>query len=433
VHSALGVWALLRATRTRGQEQWYAPNRLSELRRARLRRLVEAAARTPYYQEVFRKASVTASDLADEPSLTRLPLLEKPALQERGSELLSRRSAESVTIATSGSTGLPLRITRSIEDQAEVSAVWARIFRAYGRRPFDRQVNIGSGRSVARKGPAAVLRKLGLLQVHQLSSFDPIEHQLEVLRRVKPQLLSAYGIGLELIAEAVVAAGIRDIRPRIVYTSGTTLSPRGKALAQEAFGVRPLDVYAANEVGPIGWECPKEPGGLHLNDDVQITEFVDEQGRAVPPGEVGQVVVTQLLCLMQPLLRYRIGDLASLRSDPCTCGRGMRLMTPVLGRTLHTIRAPDGRTLNTVVVSAIMGPIPGIRRYQVRQTGPRELLVLVMPGSDWSPATEEAIRRGFGERLGDSFTCQVQNVEDIELAPSGKFQTIIPLGPATRA
>jgi phenylacetate-CoA ligase len=212
-----------------------------------------------------------------------------------------------------------------------------------------------------------------------------------------------------------------------VYTSGTSLSPRGKDLAQEAFGIRPLDVYAANEVGPIGWECPVQPGGLHLNDDVQITEFVDDQGRPVPPGEVGQVVVTQLLCVSQPLIRYRIGDLARMGTDPCPCGRGLRLMSPVLGRTQHTIRAPDGRALNTVVVSAIMGPIPGIKRYQIRQTAPRDLLVLAMPAGEWSSTTEEAIRRGFRERLGDAFSYEVRKVEEIQLAPTGKFQTIIPL------
>ena len=75
-----------------------------------------------------------------------------------------------------------------------------------------------------------MLRKLGLLQVHQLSSFDSMEHQLDVLRRVKPQLLSAYGIGLELVSEAVVAAGIDEIRSRVVYTSGTALSQRGREL-----------------------------------------------------------------------------------------------------------------------------------------------------------------------------------------------------------
>jgi phenylacetate-CoA ligase len=428
VGSALGVWVLLQNARSRGQEQWFPPNRLAELRGTRLRRLALAAATSRHYREVFAAAGVSAADLDRDEALTRLPVLEKATLQQGGPALLARKqSKNTVTISTSGSTGQPLQIIRSVDDQAQVSALWARIFRAYGRRPFDRQVNIGSGRSVARKGPAAVLRRLGLLQVHQLSSFDSIEHQLETLRRVKPQLVSAYGIGLELISEAVVAAGLRDIRPRIVYTSGTALSQRGRALAEEAFGVRPFDVYAANEVGPIGWECPLEPEALHLNDDVQITEILDEQDNPAAPGEVGQVVVTQLLCLSQPLIRYRIGDLACLRPGLCRCGRSLRLMSPVLGRTQHTIRAPDGRTLNTVVVSAIMSSIPEIKRYQLRQTGPRDILVLVMPGKAWSSAIENTIERGFRDRLGDAFRYDVRVVEDIRLAPSGKFQTIIPL------
>jgi len=234
---------------------------LAELRRDRLRRLLLTAAQAPYYREVF-KAGVGPSDLSRDEVLQLLPILEKATLQQRGADLLTRTiSQDTVTITTSGSTGQPLRIQRSPEDQAQVSASWARIFRAYGRRTFDRQVNIGSGRSVARKGPAALLRKLGLLQVHQLSSFDPMEHQLNVLRRVKPQLLSAYGIGLELISEAVVAAGIDDIRPRVVYTSGTGLSQRGRELAEQAFGRRRSTCTRPMRWGPSpgNARCRPEP------------------------------------------------------------------------------------------------------------------------------------------------------------------------------
>jgi hypothetical protein len=102
-------------------------------------------------------------------------------------------------------------------------------------------------------------------------------------------------------------------------------------------------------------------------------------------------------------------------------------MSPVLGRTQHTIRAPDGRSLNTVVVSAIMGSIPEIRRYQVRQTGARDLLVLIIPCERWSPGVEDAIHRGFQERLGDAFRYDILTVDELRLAPSGKFQTIVPL------
>jgi len=169
------------------------------------------------------------------------------------------------------------------------------------------------------------------------------------------------------------------------------------------------------------------PGALHLNDDLEIIELLDQDGHPAAAGEVGQVVVTQLLCSTQPLLRYRIGDLARLRTEMCSCRRGLRLMSPVLGRTQHTIRAPDGRTLKTVVISAIMGAIPEVHRYQVRQTGTRDLLVLIIPGTGWSPLVEDAIHRGLQERIGDAFRFDILLVDDIRLAPSGKFQTIIPL------
>jgi phenylacetate-coenzyme A ligase PaaK-like adenylate-forming protein len=67
------------------------------------------------------------------------------------------------SVNTSGSTGIPLQLKRNQRDQAEISALWARTFAAYGRRTRDRQVNIGSGRAVAKKGPVVKLRQLGIL------------------------------------------------------------------------------------------------------------------------------------------------------------------------------------------------------------------------------------------------------------------------------
>jgi phenylacetate-coenzyme A ligase PaaK-like adenylate-forming protein len=105
-------------------------------------------------------------------------------------------------------------------------------------------------------------------------------------------------------------------------------------------------------------------------------------------------------------------------------------MSPVSGRSQHTMRSPDGRILNSLVVSAILGTIPEIKRYQVRQTGPRDLLILIIPGSGWSPASEEAIHRGFQERLGNAFRYDLLAVDEIRLAPSRKFQTVIPQTPS---
>jgi hypothetical protein len=73
------------------------------------------------------------------------------------------------------------------------------------------------------------------------------------------------------------------------------------------------------------------PGGtrvLHLNDDVQIVEILNDRDRPVADGEVGQVVVTQLCCLGQPLLRYRLGDFAAKVPGCAVVGGGWRGSPP---------------------------------------------------------------------------------------------------------
>ena len=425
--SAKSLIHLLAASRRRNREQWLAPEQVAERRGGRLRRLARWAARTTHYGGIFAGLGLDPAALT-ETSLQQLPLLDKPTLQAANPRDLVTEPLDTLSpVATSGSTGLPLRVFRSARDQAEVSAVWNRALHAFGHGPFDSQVNVNTGRAVARSGPVVFLRKTGVLpRIRNVSSFDPVDRQLETLRRVKPHTFSAYAMSLELIAERMLELGITDVRPRVIFSAAMSLSDRGRDLAERAFGVRPLDVYVTAELGPVGWECPVRRGVLHLNDDVQIVEILDEEGRPVAPGEVGEVVVTQLHCLAQPLVRYRIGDFAARLPDRCECGRGLALLSRVQGRTRHVVRLPGGRVLYGIMVARLLAPFPEIRRWQLRQTGPAELRLLVVPSQGWEPETGRTIGRELEEKLGPGLRFTVDPVTDIPLAPSGKFQSIVP-------
>jgi phenylacetate-CoA ligase len=389
--------------------------------------LAQRAWKIPYYRNAFHSAGLSPDDFSSESVLAQLPFLTKKILQDDFAGPLSGVSG-GFTVVTSGSTGEPHRVFRTDRDQAEISATWDRLFAAFGRRRWDRQVNIGSGRPVARQGPVAWLRRLGVLPpLHQLSSFDPAAHQIAVLRRVQPQMISAYAVALEDLSEAVLQAGVEDVRPRVVYTSAMGLSDRCRELCHSAFGVRPLDVYATVELGPVAWECPQRPGVLHLNDDVQIVEIVDSAGEPVAEGDLGEIVITQLTSFAQPLIRYRIGDLGRRLAGPCSCGRGLGLMGPVAGRTKHTIRTGDGRVLNSAVVGSCISPFPQVRRWQAHQVGPDALRVLVAPAHEWEDSILEAVHTSLKAKLGESLTLEVLLVSEIPVAPNGKIQTIIPL------
>lgn len=429
VPSAAQFVTLLAATRARRREQWLSPAELKELRGCRLRRLARAAVKTAHYGRLFREAGLEPEHLTDEQQLIRLPVLEKATLhsaEENG--LLAEPVERLFPVTTSGSTGQPLRVLRSVRDQAEVSALWARVLHAFGHGFFDSQVNISTGRAVARKGPVALLRRLGVLpEIRHVSSFERVDRQVEILREHRPHTLSSYAISLEMIAEAVIEHGIRDIRPKVVFSAAMPLSDRGRAMAEAAFGVAPFDVYVAAELGTIGWECPDGRGALHLNDDMQIVEILDDRDRPVADGDTGQVVVTQLCCLAQPLLRYRLGDLAARIPGRCGCGRGLARLSPVQGRTRHVIRTPDGRVLYGMMVSTVVKPFPEVRRWQLRQTASDALRLLVVPSPTWRPEAAEEIARHCRDKFGPGLRFEVVPVEDIPLAPTGKLQTIVPL------
>ena len=426
--SAAALVTLPLAIRARLRDQWLSADEIRARRVARLRRLATAAVATRYWSEVFDGAGIRPETLEDQGEFERLPILEKATIKAQVTQMLTQPPDGLFRMDSSGSTGRPVIVYRSEREQAEVSALHARIHATYGRRLLDRQVSIGSGKAAAPKGPVAMLRRAGLLPaMHRFSSFDPLDRQIDVLRRIQPDVLSGYSVAIEALAEAVIADGGLEVRPRLVYTGSMTTSERGRRLAREAFGVRPLDVYATMETGPLAWECPDSPGDYHLNDDVQLLEIVDDRGRRVPDGKTGEVVITPLTCLSNPLFRYRIGDLAARRTHQCCCGRGLALLSPIAGRSNEAIRTADGRVLNTALLGACFSTHEDIRRWQARQLAPDALRIHVVVHPRWNDQSRDAALAMMRRYLGDALRYELMVVEDIPLAPNGKFQMIVPL------
>jgi phenylacetate-CoA ligase len=104
---------------------------------------------------------------------------------------------------------------------------------------------------------------------------------------------------------------------------------------EELLGLRALDIYGLSEViGPgVAAECLEAADGLHVNEDHFLVEAVDpETGAPVSEGSAGELVFSTVTREALPLLRYRTGDVASLRHGTCVCGRTLVKMSKVAGR-----------------------------------------------------------------------------------------------------
>jgi phenylacetate-CoA ligase len=141
-----------------------------------------------------------------------------------------------------------------------------------------------------------------------------------------------------LLAEAARAEGIIDRIPlRWGILGAEPWSEEFRQKLEEAWGggFTARDIYGLSEVvGPgVAAECVENPGGLHVQEDHFYPEVVDpETGEAVAEGEEGELVLTTLTRIAQPVLRYRTRDLTRFLPGPCLCGRTSRRIARIAGR-----------------------------------------------------------------------------------------------------
>jgi phenylacetate-CoA ligase len=132
---------------------------------------------------------------------------------------------------------------------------------------------------------------------------------------------------------------------------------------------------------------------------------LDETGRPCAPGHIGRVVITPLHSFAMPLLRYEIGDEAE-PGDACPCGRGLPVLTRVVGRTQDYLVLPSGERRRFDLPHYRLARVMPVREFQVAQRSLSEVeLRLVV--SRTLTADEEDVVRGVLRDAFPEFACTI--------------------------
>jgi phenylacetate-CoA ligase len=315
---------------------------------------------------------------------------------------------------TSGTSGKPMRWLDTSESWEWMLDSWAQVYRVAGVTPEDRiffAFSFGpflgfwtAFESATRIGclsiPGGGMRSAGRLRAI-------IDNGATVLC-----CSPTYAIRLaEVAAEEGIDLAAAKVRRVIVAGEPGGSIPATRAQIEKLWrGSRVIDHHGMTETGPVSYGCPKQQNVLHVIESAYIAEVVDpDNGQAVPPGERGELVLTNLGRTGSPLLRYRTCDLVQKAEDPrCKCGSyDLALVGGILGRTDDMV-VVRGVNVYPSAVEDILRALDGVAEYRVEirtnQSLP-ELNIQVEPspahqfGTGLAKHFEVALSNAFGLRI----------------------------------
>jgi phenylacetate-CoA ligase len=151
-------------------------------------------------------------------------------------------------------------------------------------------------------------------------------------------------------------------------------------------------------------------------------EIDTPDGPAVP-GQVGSILVTDLLNPAMPLIRYRIGDVGSWASGACPCGRHLPRLAQVMGRVTDFLVGCSGQLVSGVFLATyVVAQRPSLGQVQIHQRRAGHLIWKLRPGPGFDPCTDgDYLLRATREHLGPLATAEIEVVGGFASSPSGKF------------
>lgn len=413
--------SLIHLNRLRKQ-QWLDFEKLEAIQRRKLQVMIgHAYHNVTHYRRLLDEAGLKPEDITSAADLAKIPITTRHQLQNLPPEDITAKNINidrCKKIKTAGSSGMPLDVYLRHEDSRFYDMVWARTSLENGKKLGDRTAYFKF-----HKPPRFWFERFGIWKKEIISLLDNVEKQVEALRRGKPDVIRANAFQLVNLASFIKERRITGIRPRIVFSMGSLLTPSARTLIETAFGCDVFDCYGATELGCIAWECSAH-SGFHINIDAVVVEVV-KNGRPAEPGETGKIIGTGLRSFALPFIRYDTGDVGVLAAESCPCGRTLPLLKKIEGRADDFFAAEDGTAVSPSIIVNQVKLVPGLGQFRIIQHDLKRVTAEITAGEKFTQDTAAGVKKTMTDIMGSSFEIEVTAVSNISADPSGKIRALI--------
>jgi phenylacetate-CoA ligase len=417
--------------------QWRSAEELLALQRLQLAKVLRhAVATVPYYRDKFQDFSIQRQENFTWEEWRRLPLLTRPAVQEAGKKLLSEASPAGhgslCRVQTSGSTGTPITGYGTAVSQLFWRVLGLRDH-LWHHRDFSQKHTIiryiaglksGEIKQSALWGQStAPLFSTG--PAVTMSILTEVQAQAQWLMQQAPGYLLSYPSNILALAQMFREKNWQLPSLKEIRTISEPVSEDMRKICREVWGVPVKDVYSSQEVGYIALQCP-EFEYYHIQSETVLVEVLDEKNNPCLPGQIGKVVVSTLHNFAMPFIRYELGDYAEV-GEPCPCGRGLPVLTRILGRQRNMMITPDGRKYWPSFPSTLLTQVVPLRQIQIIQKDLERLTVNLVTDRELLEDERTRLIDGLRSQLSYPFQISLCYVKSIERSRSGKYEDFISL------
>lgn len=415
-----------------GNREFYTREQWEKYQTEALRNLlVHSFLNVPFYNERFSHAGFKESDLRNISiaGLKDLPYLEKEDLRVFGtSALLSKNPSKGIFISSSGSTGTPTKIfIPQYFHQQWTALMEARVRNWAGVSRKTPRGMIGGRRVI----PSAVgkppyyrynhFEKQTYFSAYHIRPETAMNY-LEGMKRNGVEYMTGYAVSNYLLVKHFSDLMLNPPVLKAVITSSEKLTSEMRWTIEDIYHCKCFDSYSGCEACGLISETPE--GILVVSPDAGIMEFLDEDGKNSAPGQSGEIVSTGLLNYDQPLIRYRIGDIAKLSTDQSSVnGRHMVRIDEIEGRIEDTVVTNDGRSM--VRFHGLYLDITGLKTGQLVQNDyDRFTLNLVVDKFSYQKEKAESVLTARLESQVGKAYIKFRYPELIEPESSGKIRAV---------
>jgi len=382
-----------------------------------------------YYKELINDNNIKYSKDTIFNDIKKFPILTKEKIKNNFEKLVNK-NIKSTKNTSGGSTGEPITLLQTKYMYDRDASVTNLFHEWTGYEQGDLIVKLwGSERDIIKgnQGIQGLLLKMFMNEV-LLNTFkmseDDINNFIDIINTKKPKLIISYVQSAYEIARYLSKNKIKIYKPAGIITSAGTLFPDFKKLIQSSFQCKVFNFYGSREIGPIACECDKHEG-MHLNIFNKFYEILNNNLETVTEdGSSGELYITLLDNYAMPLIRYKIGDIATVcNNEQCSCGRGLPIIKHITGRTVNVFKSDNGNLIDGEYFTHLFYFIDWVDKFQVVQEDYNfiTIKVVIQRSNSKNEIDIKKINEGIRKVMGSGCRINWEFLSEIRPTKSGKY------------